>query len=385
MIYDCLIVGAGPSGGYLGYLLAGSGRSVAIVDKERFPREKTCGGGISQKTIELLDFDIAPAVQRRFIGAYLTYRNHSAITRDFGERGGAAVLRAEFDHLIVRHAQDQGAVFFPGRAFIGARQHDGIAEVDTSGGPLRARYLIGADGVFSQVRNSQFGKALVRYAPAIEALIRVPGEMPEELRNRVVFDFGGVRRGYGWIFPKRDHLNVGVYSIFPVNDLKRSLEEFIQCYRTLRSGSVLKVIGSCIPVKNTGNAFHRGNVWLVGDAAGFAESFYGEGIYFALKSAVLAARAMTGNPDRDAGEAYASLVRKELLPDLTYSAVNARVFFTFQKFGFSHMVRSNYVNRNFAELIGGRVGHRQCFYRTVLASPYWFLGPKIPVLEGVTL
>jgi len=66
MIFDAVIVGAGPAGSYLAYLLAKSGRSVAIIDKADFPRDKVCGGGVSRKALDLLDFDIAPAAARKY-------------------------------------------------------------------------------------------------------------------------------------------------------------------------------------------------------------------------------------------------------------------------------------------------------------------------------
>ena len=75
MNLDVLIVGAGPAGAFLGYLLARKRHAVRIIDKAIFPREKVCGGGISNKTVELLPFDISPIVQRRMKGAFLTFQN----------------------------------------------------------------------------------------------------------------------------------------------------------------------------------------------------------------------------------------------------------------------------------------------------------------------
>ncbi len=102
--FDVLIVGAGPAGGFLGYLLARGGFKVKIIDKAKFPRDKVCGGGISNKTVELLPFDISPVTQHRVMGAFLTYQNRDTVVKDLNERGGAAVLRSEFDDFLLQKA-----------------------------------------------------------------------------------------------------------------------------------------------------------------------------------------------------------------------------------------------------------------------------------------
>jgi flavin-dependent dehydrogenase len=80
---DVLIVGAGSAGSFLAYLLARRGFTVTIIDKATFPRDKVCGGGLSNKTLELLpfDFDISPVVQQRVTGAFLTYQNRATVVK----------------------------------------------------------------------------------------------------------------------------------------------------------------------------------------------------------------------------------------------------------------------------------------------------------------
>ncbi|HTY59653.1 MAG TPA: geranylgeranyl reductase family protein [Bacteroidota bacterium] len=370
-MYDVVVIGAGPSGAYTAYLIAKQGRRVLLCDRAAFPREKTCGGGISRKTVDLLEFDISSVVERRLQGAWLSYMNRDTVVKDLGSMSGVAVLRSRFDFLIIEQARSAGAEFRPSCSFESARRDGDTLEVTTSGGTFRTRYLIGADGVFSRVRSAFFGKSVVRYAPAVEAWIYVPPSVIESYENRVLFDFGGMPRGYGWIFPKADHLNVGVYSLFGSRDINGDLREFIAMYPSLGRYASIEFKGHAIPLKNIKQRYEEGNVWLVGDAAGFAESFYGEGIYYGLKSAVLAGRAMAGAFDRPGGKLYTDLLRKELAGDLRYSEINARLFFSFQKFGYYNMVRRPLVNDFFAGLITGEVGHRECFYRTLGTLPYW--------------
>jgi geranylgeranyl reductase family protein len=386
MISDVVVVGAGPAGSYLGYLLARRGVSVTILDKASFPRDKVCGGGISPKTIALLDFDIGPAVDRRITGALLTFRNRDTIAADLPERlSGATVLRSAFDELILQRAREAGARFEAGAAFLSASTSTGRVTACTTSGDFHARYLVGADGVFSTVRTACFGRGLVRYAPAVEALVYLDADARERIGRRVLFDLGGMPGGYGWIFPKADHLNVGVFSVDPRRSIKADLDRFMSRFRVLDRPRQTLRLGFSIPLRNTRNEYQRGRVLLVGDAAGCAESVYGEGIYFALKSAVLAARGLLEALAGGSETGYQALVQNELAPELAYSRLNARLFFSWQSMAYHAMARSPRVNAYFSGLITGEVGHRACFYKTILTSPSWLLAPKLRPLEATTL
>ncbi|HEY1308600.1 MAG TPA: geranylgeranyl reductase family protein [Vicinamibacterales bacterium] len=381
---DVLIVGAGPAGSFLAYLLARAGYTVTIIDKATFPRDKVCGGGLSHKSIELLPFDISPIVRRRVAGAFLTYQNRDTTVKDLGERGGAAVIRSEFDHFLLEKAISAGARFIGGTSFVSLKKTGDTVAVTTSRGVFGARYLVGADGVFSAVRKCVFGRDVVTYMPAVEALVTVTPDKADRIANRVVFDFGGMPRGYGWIFPKHDHLNVGVFSIYRTQSIKADLARFMARYDILDSPVDVRHLGFSIPVKNRRGAFERDRVLLLGDAAGFAESFYGEGIYFALESALVAAEAFAATFDRPHERAYTELVKTRIQPELTYSEASARLFFSHPTFGFNRMVRNAHVNDRFAELIAGGIGQKACFYKTLLTIPYWLFSRRLPA-AGIRL
>ena len=375
---DVLIVGAGPGGAYLAYLLAKQGRRVVIIDKEEFPRTKVCGGGISRKTIDLLDFSIEPAVQRHIHGAWLCYENRDMVEASLTEPSGCSVLRSDFDSLILRKATEAGAQFIAKCAFEGAvREGEGV-RAQTSAGEIVASYLVGADGVFSRVRRSFFPKDLVTYAPAVEILVPADDQTLSLLADRMLFDFGGMPKGYGWIFPKKDHLNVGVYSMFPQRSIREDLRRFTRRYACLKGTEEFEVLGHAIPTGNTKKQYTADRVLLLGDAAGFAEAFYGEGIYFALRSALLASKAFAECPASGVERSYSMKVKQDLAPDLFYSDLNARLFYPLQRFGYYRMVRNKHCNYYFGELIGGRVSYRECFYKTVATLPYWLFSEMLP-------
>jgi len=383
MLHDVTIVGAGPSGSYLAYLLAKEGLSVALLEKDRFPREKACGGGVSKKTMGIIEFDISPVVQRSITGAFLTFQNRDTVVKDLGEPGGVTVLRSEFDAFLLDRARERGVVFHDSCAFDRADRRGDVLEVRTSRSTIRSRYLIGADGVYSRVRNTLFGKKLVTYAPAFEALVDVSPDVRERFAGRVLFDFGGMKGGYGWIFPKRDHLNVGVFSVFRNGTISEELYRFISGYRCLEGARVIKEAGHAIPLRNVEKVYQKENVWLVGDAAGFAESLYGEGIYFSLRSALAASRAMIASFGNIRSRLYSETIEREMASELHYSRLSARAIFSFQKFCFYRLVRNRGVNDTFARLIAGGVTHKQAFFRTLLNAPLWFWpGRTLPATPG---
>lgn len=379
MSKSIFICGAGPAGSYLAYLLSKQGHNVTIADKQSFPRDKVCGGGLSQKTLDLLDFPVDEIIQRKIQGAWLCYQNKDMVESDLGERSGCSVLRSEFDNFILQKAISAGADFIPECSFKSATKSDSMVKIETTKGDFEVNYLVGADGVYSRVRKCFFEKDLVTYAPAVEILAKLPTAQVDSFEDRMLFDFGGMPRGYGWIFPKKDHLNVGIYSIYPTKSIRADLAEFISHYEIL-DGCDFKVLGHSIPTGNKRNIFSQDRVLLVGDAAGFAEAFYGEGIYFALRSSILAAEAFESD-EKCISDNYNKLVKKHMIPDLFYSELNAKAFYLMQKFGYYRMVRNKYCNYNYGELIGGNVSYRSCFYKTLFTLPYWAFSSRIPPSE----
>jgi flavin-dependent dehydrogenase len=173
-----------------------------------------------------------------------------------------------------------------------------------------------------------------------------------------------------------------VFSIFRTRSINEDLATFMRRYDVLASPLRVTRLGFSIPLRNRRHEFERDHVLLVGDAAGFAESFYGEGIYFALKSARIAADAHITAFERPQERAYTEMVTSVLQPELTYSELNARLFFPRQKFGFYQMTRSARVSDDFAGLIVGSVSHRECFFKTLLTSPSWVFSRHLPAYGG---
>ena len=373
--YDVLIAGAGPAGSYAAYLLAREGVRVALLDRARFPRDKVCGGGLSAKTLALLSPAPASVVHKTFTGAWIAWRDRSAFAKDFDRPVGCTVVRSEFDHWLVLQAQAAGAQFHAETAVRGVTQDAHSVQIDTARGAFRARIVLAADGVASTIRAQLFGRRAVTFAPAVEALVYCSAERLERLGDRVLFDLGGMPRGYGWIFPKRDHLNAGVYSIFGGAGIRNHLQTFLKRHGLPADGRTVRVCGHAIPVRNAMRSYQRGSVWLLGDAAGFAEAVYGEGIYFALKSAKLAATVVLEPGAAPAGE-YDRRVRMELEPELRWSQRVGRALFSIGPLAFDPLARSRLACDWFGALVTGDLSYRACFWRTVAGAPAWLLSRR---------
>jgi flavin-dependent dehydrogenase len=131
--------------------------------------------------------------------------------------------------------------------------------------------------------------------------------------------------------------------------------------------------GFAIPLRNVAGAFERGPVALVGDAAGLAEAVFGEGIYFALRSAQLAARAECAARGSREANLYTKLLARELLPELRAARWLAVCLFALPRFALERLVRHPQSNDLFAGLITGDTGYRECLRKAALAWPAWML------------
>jgi geranylgeranyl reductase family protein len=374
MRYDAIVVGAGPAGSYAAYLLAKGGAAVALLDRASFPREKPCGGALSRKALELVELDLSPVIHGRVTGAWLAH-GERAVFCDTRGMAAAMTLRTELDALLIEHAVAAGATFHPQTNFLDVETRGGDVRVTASRGELTGRVLLAADGVASAVRRRVFGGDVVEYAPAVEALVYARPAALARFRDRVLLDLAGMPRGYGWIFGKRDHLNVGVYSICRTGGIRGHLAAFLARHPSLAGCERIRYLGHPIPVANRARRFERGPVWLLGDAAGLAECVLGEGIYFALKSAALAARAFFAPTAR----AYTRLLEDEVLPELAAAERLARTCYAHQRFLFERIARSRYASRLFLGVVTGEIGYRECLFRSLATIPRWLASARADV------
>jgi geranylgeranyl reductase family protein len=305
--YDVLIIGAGPAGSTAAKLAADAGLSTLLIDKARFPRHKTCASWINRLAFERFPYlrgQEAELIDSSFCG--VTFLDESLDRRaTWTERQPSGYLsrRSKFDNGLKNIALRAGAEFLEGSGIAALEQRNGSVTARLeNGAQFTARVLIGADGAASRVavltglRQGWDENETVLCAnddleyPAGEIARRYSARPPLLVGLR----FDGLT-GYGWIFPKLNHICVGIGGrLRPgqrIEDLYRKffaaaqerglLPPELECRRPY---SALDPAGAV----NKGKPLVKGRVVLVGDAGGFVSGSTGEGIYPAMESARLA-------------------------------------------------------------------------------------------------
>jgi geranylgeranyl reductase family protein len=294
-VWDAIVVGAGPAGCACAYDLADAGKQVLLLDKTEFPRVKACAGGLTMKTVRALRYSIAPVVRQNVDSMVLEERDSSRIP--VRKRKSICVMteRSELDAFCLSKTIKAGAVFRRARGISGIDQNaDGVA-VTAEDEVVRGRFLIGADGVNSQVRRMTSDGDWFRTAFAIEA------NLPRDARKEdLVFDFAPVMAGYGWVFPKRDHVNVGLFSFDKDERLNRSRLSAYIAQRFGEGAQAEKFIGQHAGFGAAQHRVENERVFLVGDAGGFVDLLTGEGIYGAVVSGQAAAAAVLADLEEKA-------------------------------------------------------------------------------------
>ncbi len=315
------IVGGGPAGSYLAYCLGREGISATIFD-DSHPREKPCGGGVSSFAMRkfpiLADLPYGKSPGKRMV--IVSPSGREAVIESGKE--DYCVSRKDLDGYLLRRALDEGAVLKRERV-------TGISRGDewklrTPEGVRSADLLIGADGVNSIVRrrvSSPFRKEDICFCYG--CFTELTREL-DELEGLMKFLDG--TSGYVWIFPRGGDCSIGVGSgIEGIAVARRELDAVMRRYA--RGARVLSRWGAMIPMGRTRAFFHSraaGDGWmLVGDAAGHVNPITGEGILYALWSALLAAEAVADGDPR----LYEGLWRKDYGGNLIGYMKSRRFFY----------------------------------------------------------
>ncbi|MCY4037738.1 MAG: geranylgeranyl reductase family protein [bacterium] len=315
--HDLLVVGGGPAGAATAYWAARHGLDVVVVERKQFPRDKTCGDGLTPRAVKALcDMGLGQELPRyhRYGGLRavahkrtmeLAWPQHPVFP-DYGY----VVRRRDLDQLVADHAVGAGAALALGteatRPLLADGLLDGAEVVDKATGRTRqiqARYVAVADGA-----NSRFGRALGaardRTYPqgmAIRTYFESPLhdtpwiESALDMRDRN----GDSLPGYGWIFPLGDGcVNVGVgllstfrhYSSVNTSHLMREFAATLPAYWEIDPDRpLMDPVGGRLPMAGSVNPKAGPNHLVVGDAAGSVNPFNGEGIDYAYETGKMAA------------------------------------------------------------------------------------------------
>ena len=303
-----MVVGGGPAGAAAAFTAARAGLSTALIDKSEFPREKLCGGGLTDRCRASFEAVFGQALPADIVlGAdkMAFFMAGQPLSRMDGRLG--LTMRRVFDAHMVDLAREAGSRLLLGDA---AETLDEAARVVTlkSGRRLSYGHLVGADGVNSAVARNLYGAA---FDPAVIGFgleVEVPRADLPDCPEDVEIDFGRADWGYGWVFPKHKTFTIGVGGVHRRNpDMKARLAAYLADKGL--DPTRYKVKGQYLPFGRCRERPGRDRVLLCGDAAGFVDPITGEGIGYAIESGAAAgaaiAQAVAGHRPDTAYAAYA--------------------------------------------------------------------------------
>ena len=326
---DVLIVGGGPAGSTAARTLAQAGIDTVLLDRARFPRYKSCAGGIPVRTTRLLDFPIDCVVEDRVTAISLSYLGGNMLTRWCAAPVAYMVMRDRFDALLLEQAQRAGAAIHESTA-VRAISRDGDGwQVRSDCGVWRCRYVLGADGANSVVARSSGLGADLAVSVALEAEVAAGLGEVARWRGRMNLDMGYLPWGYCWVFPKERLLSIG--AVLPPSQGPR-IRAILRGYLErlgLGGAPVEMVMGHKLLFRRGNEPIAGPGVALLGDAAGLADEFSEEGISYAVHSGLLAGRAVaaaiaTGSPSL---VTYQQAVNRHIMPELRAARLLARWFY----------------------------------------------------------
>jgi geranylgeranyl reductase family protein len=327
---DVAVVGAGPAGSVaaVALLRAEPGLRVALLDAADFPRDKVCGDGIGPQVVDrLTELGLRDVIDgwtslRRFDIRYGAAAVRRSLTRPMW-----VIPRRVFDARLVEAATARGARLLHHRV----RELRWARNEVNLDGHVRARVVIGADGAHSVVRAAVGAPSSSRRALALRGYAAVPSEGRGV--QRIVFS-GRRHPSYAWSFDRGDGLaNVGYGELLDPRTRPPTRASMLTRLEQLLPGAVESGSGwrgHHLPLSSWRFSHPQGRVLLAGDAAGLVNPVTGEGIYYAVRTGMLAgavaAAALAADDAPSAGRRYHQAVRAALAGHLKHVAAAAWLF-----------------------------------------------------------
>ncbi len=367
--FDVAIVGAGPAGCSAGITLARHGAKVLLLDRADFPREKLCGGLLTEKTCSIISNKLAlHGLANKILhkcNGFEIYDKKQFINSVTTDSNLYFISRKSFDNYLLENALHAGCAVLTGTEITNLESN----RIVVGDKFYKFNYLIGADGVHSLVRRYA-GISLPKNNVAIGLQIDIPIGHIQSFSNSDMpkIYFGYIKYGWGWAFPKNDHMSIGLAGLFSkganARDAFEKLLGDLSCHDRMKE---CQIRGGLIPCGSYVSAPCKDNIFLVGDAAGFVDPLTGEGIYNALLSGIMAAEVLIDNEYTNKVSAYKHLCHERIIKPIRQGLL-AR-WFLFEEPFRSLSLKKLHGNPNhmilFMDLLAGSMDYMDYFRKII--------------------
>ena len=283
--FDVLVVGGGPAGSATAHHLAAAGVSVLLADRATFPRDKPCGGGLTTRAFLQCPVDPTPVVEEEVDLVELRFRYGASVVR----RAQAPVIRMtqrrRLDAFLLDAAREAGVTVREGARRTGCRG-------SCRRGAGRGDVVVGADGATASARGHSGSATTSCAASRSRETSRTTGSSASAMRSRAVIELADIPGGYGWVFPKGDHVNVGVGAWEQEGPRLRDHLRRVCEAHGLDSDELSEFAGIGCRCAPAATRIASDRALLVGDAAGLIDPVSGDGMYECFVSARLASGAI---------------------------------------------------------------------------------------------
>jgi flavin-dependent dehydrogenase len=303
-----------------------------------------------------------------------------SLERHRDERVAILATRSVLDSFLVEKAIETGIQVTMGEKAVGFTEDEDAVEVYTDKGAYRARFVVVAEGAHGRLKHRirrkdgahEHGICIVTEIEASDA------QIDRFIYNALDIHFGVANMGYGWIFPHGGYFSVGIGGL--ARDLPNPRAAMVHFLRANGFDGQYRLRGHLIPAGGIKRKLTSSRVVLTGDAAGFVDSFYGEGIAYAIRSGQIAAQVISDilRDQRPASalRGYEDICDAEFGDNLRYSLVLARLMHRFPRLFFRILSSSTEAMDAFLEIPAQKRTYRSYLRWLLPRVPRYLLGSE---------